>query len=265
MGEVKNDGIEPCISYLSSYGQKEWTEESYEEFWKIIYACREEAYANFNAKLIPEIKREQIIGIRIPNLRRIAAKINKGNRKSYLQIVKQKYDSKKELRYEEKLVRGYLIGLLKEINEVIDEVYNFLPCIDNWSVNDGFCSSLKITKKYEKEMFQIIQNLFQSKNAYECRFAFVMSLLYFNKEPYVLQLLEEANQNRNENYYVKMAIAWMISYCYLTYPQYVLEFLANNQLDDFTYSKSIQKIVESKIPKKEEKEYLKTLRRTMNK
>ena len=49
----------------------------------------------------------------------------------------------------------------------------------------------------------------------------------------------------HSGYYVRMAIAWAISVCYVNYPQLTLRYLQKTTLDTFTYNKALQKIRES--------------------
>ena len=58
-----------------------------------------------------------------------------------------------------------------------------------------------------------------------------------------------------------MSVAWLISICYIKFKKETLNYINNNKLNDFTYNKAIQKIIESKRITKEEKEELKKLKR----
>ena len=61
-----------------------------------------------------------------------------------------------------------------------------------------------------------------------------------------------------------MAVAWLISIAYVKQKEKTLEYLKNNQLDDFTHNKAIQKIIESYRVSQKEKEFIKTLKRKVN-
>ena len=58
-----------------------------------------------------------------------------------------------------------------------------------------------------------------------------------------------------------MMVAWLLSVAYVKFKEEVLQFLYNNNLDDFTYNKTISKICDSFRVSKQEKEQLKKIRR----
>ena len=58
-----------------------------------------------------------------------------------------------------------------------------------------------------------------------------------------------------------MAIAWLISEAYIKQKEKTLKFIENNKLNNFTHNKAIQKIIESYRVSKEEKKFVKTLKR----
>ena len=58
-----------------------------------------------------------------------------------------------------------------------------------------------------------------------------------------------------------MAVAWAISIYYVKFPIQVMEYLKENELDNWTYNKALQKITESLQVDKAAKEYIRSLRR----
>ena len=93
------------------------------------------------------------------------------------------------------------------------------------------------------------------------RFAIVMILDYYVKQEYLETIFKIVNSIKNDGYYVKMAIAWLISICYIKYPKETLEYLKSNNMDDWTYNKSIQKIIESYRVTETEKDRLRKMKR----
>ena len=254
--EASKDGL--C--YLKQMAQKAWSQEEYEQFLSVVRAGREQSYAQFSAKLIPEIASERVWGIRLPLLRKLAARISKGDALGYLALANQN-ERKGENSIEENLLRAFVIGHITDWIEAKKQIGSFLPMIDNWSVNDSFCSSLKIAKVYPEEMYQLLSGYLESEDPYEVRFAFVMLLNHYRNEEYMDRVLEACNGKRLDTYYVNMAVAWTISMCYVTSKEKTMQFLNNCELDKFTYNKSIQKIMESRQVPSDEKQYLKTLKR----
>lgn len=216
---------------------------------------QEEEYQKFTQKLIPNIAPEKILGVRIPKLRSLAKKIAKEDWQFFLAMENLQT-------FEEVMLQAMVIGELKEpLAKILPLIENFIPKIDNWSVCDSFCSGLKITRQYPKEMRQFIAPYVTSTRAYDNRFAAVMLLNYYASEDYLAENLEWLAQMKHEDYYVKMAVAWAVSIFYVKMPEEVLPFLEENSLDDFTHNKALQKITESLRVDVETKIMIRSLKR----
>ena len=218
-----------------------------------LFEIQDLKYKEFHGSLCPDM--DNIIGVRIPKLREYAKELYKRNKLEDIKIG-DKY-------YEELLIQGMLIGFQTKapIEEAIKQVKEFVPKINSWAVCDTFCAGLKITKKYQTEMFKIIKEYLKSKQEYEVRFAIVMLLDYYINDQYIDQVLQILNNIKLDKYYVQMANAWAISICLIRYYNKTLEFLKTTKIDDFTYNKGIQKAIESYRITKEQKDYLRTLKR----
>lgn len=218
-----------------------------------LFEIQDLKYKEFHGSLCPDM--DNIIGVRIPKLREYAKELYKSNKLEDIKIG-DKY-------YEELVIQGMLIGFQTKapIEEAIKQVKEFVPKINSWAVCDTFCAGLKITKKYQTEMFKIIKEYLKSKQEYEMRFAIVMLLDYYINDQYIDQVLQILNNIKLDKYYVQMANAWAISICLIRYYNKTLEFLKTTKIDDFTYNKGIQKAIESYRITKEQKDYLRTLKR----
>ncbi len=218
-----------------------------------LFAMQDLKYKEFHGSLCPDM--DNIIGVRIPKLREYAKELYKSNKLEDIKIG-DKY-------YEELVIQGMLIGFQTKapIEEVIKQVKEFVPKINSWAVCDTFCAGLKITKKYQTEMFKVIKEYLKSKQEYEVRFAIVMLLDYYINDQYIAQVLQILNNISLDKYYVQMANAWALSICLIKYYNKTLEFLKTTKIDDFTYNKGIQKTIESYRITKEQKDYLRTLKR----
>ena len=197
-----------------------------------------------------------ILGVRLPVLRKIAKQIAKENWREFL-------NQNDDIYFEEIMLRGMVIGYIKDISihEVMKHIQIFVPQINNWSVCDSFCSGLKITKQYQKQFWPMITSYLSSDQEFEVRFAVVMLLIYYVDNQYVTDVLRELDQVQHSGYYVRMAIAWAISACYVSYPHLTLSYLKQTQLDTFTYNKALQKISESMKSDIKTKELMKQMKR----
>ncbi len=211
------------------------------------------AYCKFSSALIPNI--DNVLGVRIPVLRKIAKQIAKDDWQKFLNKYEEKF-------MEDTMLKGMVISYL---NEDIDTVLNlteaFVLKIDNWAVCDTFCAGLKIFKKDRKKVFKFLIPYLTSKKEYSLRFAVLVLLTYFIEKDYIDEVLKILFNLKSSYYYVNMAIAWAVSVCYVKFPDCTLKYLENSTLDDFCHNKSISKIIESYRVSKEDKEKLKLLKR----
>ena len=225
----------------------------------IVYKVREELislsdekYRDFHKNLCPGV--ENILGVRLPILRKISKNLSKDNYLDYLNSKDLKY-------YEEIMIKGLTIGYIKVDNDTrFDYIKNFISYIDNWAVCDSFCNNLKFTNKNMNEVWSFIMPYLSSSNEFELRFVIVMILNYFLTEKFIDDVLNIFNNIHHEGYYVKMAVAWAISFAYIHFPEKTLEFLKNNNLDKFTYNKSLQKIIESNRVSKDDKDLMRSMK-----
>ena len=161
------------------------------------------------------------------------------------------------------MLQGMLIGFIKntDIKEVLEAIKNFIPKIDNWAVCDIFCAGLKAVNKNKDTFWNFIQKYLKSKKEFELRFALVIILDYFIDDKHIKDALNIFDNIKHDGYYVKMAIAWAISVAFVKFPETTIIYLKNNNLDDWTYNKALQKICESLRVSKETKKIIKAMKR----
>ena len=211
----------------------------------------ESDYQKFSASLLPNVK--NVLGVRLPILRKLAKKISESDWQSFLNIT-PKY-------MEEVMLQGMVIGLVAKNMQDLQLIKDFVVKIDNWSVCDSFCCGLKFVKSYKQDVFDFLRPYLKSKKEYELRFGFVMLLNYYIEEDYLDKIFAIVDEFSSKDYYAQMAVAWLVSICYVKYPALSEEYLKKSKLDDFTYNKSIQKIIESNRIEKSEKQRLKKYKR----
>lgn len=224
-----------------------------EDIREELYGLADEDYKKFHSRLLPGT--ENILGVRIPELRKLAKKMVKEDWQDYFNSAPDKY-------YEEDMLRGFLVGYAKlSLTERLEYIRRFLPSISNWAVCDCFCSSLKFADKNREAVWEFLKPYFLSKKTYELRFAAVMALDYFTLPEYAKAVFEYFDGITNKDYYVQMGVAWAVSVFYVHMPEATEKYICSNKLDDFTHNKAIQKICESYRVDKAVKARLKTLKR----
>ena len=211
-------------------------------------------YKEFQTKLCPGT--ENILGVRVPVLRKYAKELAKENEiQELINQINNQY-------YEEIMLQGMLIGLEKKDIKIVEkQIEEFVPKIDNWAVCDVFCSGLKITKKYKSEMWKFIQKYKKSQKEFENRFFVVMMLSFYIEDEYLQEDLKILEEIENKSYYVQMAVAWAISICLIKFYDKTLAYLKQANLDKFTYNKALQKAIESYRITEEQKQLLREMKK----
>jgi len=231
----------------------DWNYNDYENLIEYLFSIKDDKYREFHSSLIPDSS--NIIGVRTPILKNISKNIFKGNYKKFLEINKCKY-------YEEVIIRGFVICQIKQYNdELIMYIKEHIKLINNWATCDLFVSNLHIVKNHKDEFWNFINELIISNNYWHKRIGFVLLLSYYIEDKYLNDIFYLCDKYNTEYYYVQMAVAWLISICYIKMPDKTIKYIMNNKLDDFTHNKTISKIIDSKRINKEIKDELKLLKR----
>lgn len=222
-----------------------------EEIRKRIFELADEKYKEFHSGLCPNTN--NIVGVRVPVLRNYAKELAKQDWNTYLENAQDEY-------YEEVMLQGMVIGIAKmPIEEKLRQIKKFVPKIDNWAVCDVTCAGFKVKEK--EQLWNFIKTYQNSKKEFELRFMIVMMLDHFVEEKYVQNIFSTIDTIKNDEYYVQMAVAWLISVLYIKFPKETLAYLKTTTIDNFTFNKAIQKMIESYRVSKEEKEMLRKLKR----
>ncbi|WML34529.1 DNA alkylation repair protein [Clostridium sp. OS1-26] len=220
---------------------------------KQIFELADEEYKKFSSALLPNIN--NVLGVRLPALRKVAKEIAKEDWRRFIATADSEY-------FEEVMIQGMVLGYAKaDIEEILQYVAAFVPKIDNWSVCDSFCIGLKFTKNNMERVWNFIQPFLFSKEEYGVRFGVVMLLDFYVTKEYIDRVLKLLDNVKHNGYYVKMAVAWAVSICYVKLPEPTMKYLKNNSLDDFTFNKSLQKITESLQVDKETKAIIRSMKR----
>ena len=217
-----------------------------------LFALRDEKYREFQRSLIPGLPRENIIGIRIPVMRKLAKEFVKEPEAAvFLKQLPHTY-------YDENILHALLIAEIKDYDACMEAVEAFLPYIDNWAVCDGL--SPKAFGKHKAELLEKIRLWILSEHTYTCRFGIGMLMRWFLDEDFQPGYLELPAAVRSEEYYVNMMTAWFFATALAKQWDAAIPYLEQNRLDPWTHNKTIQKARESYRITTEQKEYLKRLK-----
>ncbi len=228
-----------------------WNKENYQRLIDYMLENADIKYRDFQAKIIKD-DNVNLIGIRIPDLKKIAKFISKNDYMEFIKLNRHEF-------YEENVLHGLILGYIKvPTDELLKLVDEFIPYIDNWATNDITDSNLKAFKTIDVSH---VLNYVKSSNPWEVRFGFTLLLSHYVTECNLDIIFKACNDNKKTDYYVGMAIAWLLSVCYIKHPKKTKAYLLKNDLEKFTLNKTISKICDSYRVPKETKNELKKLRK----
>ena len=223
-----------------------------EEITAELFRQRDEDYARMQAKIIPSVSADRIIGVRTPALRALAKSLYKDpDIDIFLSCLPHVY-------FDEDQLHAFIISLEKDFDKCMADVNALLPFQDNWATCDQL--SPKAFKKEPTELLQNIQDWIQSDQPYTVRFAFGMLMQHFLEERFDTKYADMVAELRSEEYYVNMMIAWYFATALAKQYESVLPYLEERKLAPWVHNKAIQKSVESYRITEEQKAYLKTLK-----
>lgn len=218
-----------------------------------LWELQDNTYQAFQKRIIKND--DTIIGVRTPILRKLAKQLLKEHGIKAYTLVDGDC-------YEERLLRGMIVANAKmPFSERVPYIKQQVEIINNWALCDLFCSDLKQVKQHKQEMLESIKIYLNSEKEYAIRFGVVMLLMYYIEDKYCAFAFAAFDRIKTDKYYVQMAIAWAISIYYITCKQQTLAYLEKHQLDDFTYQKALQKIIESKQVSEKEKEMFRKIKK----
>ncbi|MDP4089497.1 MAG: DNA alkylation repair protein [Bacillota bacterium] len=242
---------------LEELKKVEWFGDAYKEFIALLASYGDEEYGRFNSRIIPDVG--ESFNVRMPVLRKIAREVEKNrDMNSFYNFVSSGGS------YEEKLLQGILFSRLdfKSFSDMFNGIDYYILKMNNWAICDSFVTNIKpLVIKNRELFFQRAENYIESDNPWAVRFGLVLMNNYFKEEEYLKEIFRRIKEVKIQDYYVNMAVAWLLSSCYLVDRERTKEFLTGNHVDDWCINKAIQKIVESLRVSTLEKEDIKKLKK----
>ena len=227
-------------------------EEMTRDVQKRLFEMRDTGYRDFHARLIPTVKKEKIIGIRTPMIRKFAKEFGKTEESEmFLKALPHQY-------YEENNLHGLLIEQIRDYDKCLKELERFLPYIDNWATCDLL--ALHMMKKHRDIFIREIYRWMESDKPYIIRFGISMLMRHYLDEGFKPEYPEKVAAIRSEEYYVNMMRAWYFATALAKQYEKILPFLEEQRMDIWTHNKTIQKSIESYRITQEQKDHLRTLR-----
>ena len=218
-----------------------------------LFSLQDTAYRDFQVKLIPGMDAQKEIGVRTPELRKLAKELAKREDiREFLNDLPHQY-------FDENQLHAFILSGEKDFEKCMEDLEQFLPYVDNWATCDQ--TSPKVFRKHRKELLDAIRRWIESDHPYTVRFAIKMLMEHFLDEDFDPAYPEMVAEVRSEEYYIRMMIAWCFATALAKQYEAVLPYLEQKKLDVWTHNKTIQKAVESYRITEEQKIYLKSLKR----
>ena len=209
-------------------------------------------YRNFQAGLIPTVDNDKVIGVRTPELRKLAKEMSKrDDADDFLNDLPHEY-------FDEDQLHAFMVSGIKDFDECISEVGRFLPYINNWATCDQMTP--KVFGRHKEELLPHVRKWIDSGETYIIRFGVKMLMSYFLGDEFDMEYADLVAGIKSEEYYVNMMRAWYFATALAYNYDEVVPLIENKELDRWTHNKAIQKSVESYRITAEQKEYLKTLK-----
>ena len=223
-----------------------------EEIRQSLFELQDIKYRDFQAKLIPGKDTETMIGVRTPELRKLAKQmLKREDIGEFLRDLPHRY-------FDEDQLHAFIVSGIKEYGKCMEELMRFLPFVDNWATCDQM--SPGVFKKHKPELLAEIREWLGSEHTYTVRYGIGMLMQHFLDEDFDPAYPELVAGVRSEEYYVNMMIAWYFATALAKQYDAVLPFIEGRRLDPWTHNKTIQKAVESYRISDEQKEYLRSLK-----
>ncbi len=225
----------------------------YADFCTKLISLADEKYREFSMRGIP--CERPFIGVRIPDIRKLVGGVPPEKFDEFL--------STEPVAIEEVIARGLVIARLP-YDEMLKVFDSQIKLLDNWCTVDTFCAALRKTVKHHEADFldKKVEKLLASKNEFATRAGLVCLLDFYVSAEYLPLIFDrvESLKNRDE-YYVKMAMAWLVAECFTKFPSETFAYLKCTKLDKWTFNKTISKICDSYRVEPDVKTELKKMRR----
>ncbi len=218
-----------------------------------LFKLQDLKYKAFHSRLMPTVPEEKVIGVRVPQLRKLAKAFFKEDaRKAFLEDLPHKY-------YEEDNIHAFVIEQIKDFDTALLETEKFLPYIDNWATCDMFLP--KAFKARRERLLPSIQKWLVSDKTYTIRYGMGVLLKLFLDDDFKPEYLKWVANVKSVEYYIRMMQAWYFATALAKQYDSAIVYLTEQRLDSWTHNKTIQKAIESYRIDKEMKAYFRMLKR----
>lgn len=217
-----------------------------------LFRLQDTGYRDFQSKLTPTLDPKTCIGVRTPELRKLARQVLKRDDVTvFLRDLPHRY-------FDENQLHAFVISAIRDYKTCLNELERFLPYVDNWATCDQM--SPTVFKRHRDELIDPIRHWIASDHTYTLRFGVGMLMEHYLDDDFDPAYPTMVAEVRSEEYYVRMMVAWYFATALAKRWDDAIAYLAEQRLDPWTHNKAIQKAVESRRIDPEQKAYLRSLK-----
>lgn len=220
---------------------------------KELFSLQDKSYKEFHSRLIPNIESERIIGVRIPELRKLAKRlIKEGRAEAFIKDLPHIF-------YEENNLHAFILEQIADYDLLISELDRFLPYVDNWAT----CDSLrpKAFRRNTERLLSEAEKWINSSHEYTVRFGIEILMIYFLDEHFNEAYPLKVAEIKSDKYYINMMIAWYFATALAKQWDAIIPYIEQNRLSQWVHNKTIRKAIESYRITPEQKKYLMSLKK----
>lgn len=202
-------------------------------------AAGNEKYRDFNSRIVNDLDGVEFIGVRIPDLRKIAKEIAENDWQKFLKNNDWSI-------YEMKQIAFLLPGYLKKLS--IDEFFAVIDVLALHASSWANCDALGIELSYDdEEVWLKIKKYLDSKNGWIVRIGLNFVFANYLNEKNIGRVIDEiikinaryreSTKRGTLDYYVKMMLAWTLAEMAIKHRAIVEEILPKLDFETTKYTR----------------------------
>ena len=214
--------------------KNEWNSVNIEEFYMLLESLKNSDKVDWTKNIVNTKK--DCLAIPSKTLKDISKAIFKGNYISFLDIMPNK-------NHDSLIVDSYVVSKIKDFKVQKKYILKLAKYIDNWAVVDSLKFSVK---NQEKEYFLFAKEManyelpFYRRIGVRILFSLInydqlMTDIYHCIDSFILE----------EDYYVNMALSWLLCELFIKRRKYTIEYLSHSHLNKYVINKFISKCRDS--------------------
>ena len=219
----------------------------------ILLSMEEPQNADLQRKLTPGLPEDSYLGVRVPNLRRLAKDLYKDPACGpFLDSLPHRY-------FDENMLHAAVLSEIREFDVCVERIRAFLPYVDNWSACDTLLP--KCFPKNRDRLPALAWEWMASAHTYTRRFGIGILMRQFLDGDFREDYPKAVAAIESGDYYVDMMVAWYFATALAKQWDAAFPYIRDHVLPEDTERKAVRKALESFRVSPERKDLLRNLQR----